>query len=827
MYVVSEDNEDIKTELTRLETDKLDIAEYQAWTYVFGATSTWNDDYAITLPYWPEAYVLWQTFRFQADVTNTWEATLNVNALWAITIKKQHNETLEGWDIEAWQIVTVSFDWTNFQMDSQVATIPTIDIHWQDEKTDWDFEDEFIEYDSITQWNKKIQIWNIPVGKFTHKNLIAGEDIIKWNSLFEEKDIVAWEITKPFFVWDVERDKRLSIRKIWSWIESSKIKMLIVRNWTTTENFNIRIEWDSAWNPSGSLIDNNWVWSVAYNRAGFNVSDAHWYAVATTFSANANAKGFKIQPKKNIVLNTVTKVTAVTATRALLKDNNWTILATATFVWDIATFSTFPILFSWEYYRVELDKAGSSYEQRYTNLASFTPVIWTNFDYVSWSVVGGDNEDPRNLVSITTTAEQEIDLAWAITITKWTPIHIVCYQWIYWSETVDWSNFYALFYAEKNTSTRNSKLRNWSERNVPLKVEVTDDDWQTFSATGSSVTSAKWYRLQANKNIVVSSVTKDSTCTATRAILKNDAWVVLNTSTFSWNVATFANIEDYQFNIDDYFRIELDNNWSAYDERYDATPVAFPIAKTNIDYNTGSIDWTNDSYPRNIDSVWTREILWNNLFWYAISDLFEDEILAKTCAKYAYRLWDIPRIATKNYSVWEIVKFDCFWISNRLTWLTKNTILYLSDTEWALSSVPWTITYMIWNVLDENSVFLWGGIVAWSNILFWPTWNKTTTSTIYYKQWEWKIKYTWMYRVMFTLSIAWGTWYWVIYKNWIVFWTERTITSASALEFSEDLFFEAWDTIDFRVKTTNATYAINIWLVKICGNTQTTQISIV
>lgn len=465
MYVVSEDNEDIKTELTRLETDKLDIAEYQAWTYVFGATSTGNDDYAITLPYWPEAYVLWQTFRFQADVTNTWEATLNVNALWAITIKKQHNETLEGWDIEAWQIVTVSFDWTNFQMDSQVATIPTIDIHWQVEKTDWDFEDELIEFDSISQWNKKIQVRNIPIWKLTEEDFLAGEDIESWESIFEERYVWVESVSAVCNVWDVVANTRRATRQIWSWVASSKIKMIVIRQWTTTEDFNIRIEWDSAWNPSGSLIDNNWVWSVAYNRAGFNVSDAHWYAVATAYSNDAS-RGFKIHPKKNIVMNTVTKVSAVTATRAVLKDEYWNILATATFVWDLATFTTFPILISWRFYRIELDKNGSSYDQRYTNLTTFTPVIWTNFDYVSWSVSGGDTKDPRNLVSITTTAEQEIDLAWVITIDRWTIAHIVMYQWTYESEEVDWSNYYQVAYIDRDTKTRFSKTFDWTNWKV-------------------------------------------------------------------------------------------------------------------------------------------------------------------------------------------------------------------------------------------------------------------------------------------------------------------------------------------------------------------------
>ena len=120
--------EDIQNEVETIVTTelpkKLDVTEYQQWQYVYGASSTWNDDYVITLPKSPTAYETWQVFRFQADVENSWPATLNVNWLWSITIKKMHDQDVETGDIEAWQIVVVAYDWTNFQMNSQVAIIP-------------------------------------------------------------------------------------------------------------------------------------------------------------------------------------------------------------------------------------------------------------------------------------------------------------------------------------------------------------------------------------------------------------------------------------------------------------------------------------------------------------------------------------------------------------------------------------------------------------------------------------------------------------------------------------------------------------------------------
>lgn len=50
---------------------------------------------------------------------------------------------------------------------------------------------------------------------------------------------------------------------------------------------------------------------------------------------------------------------------------------------------------------------------------------------------------------------------------------------------------------------------------------ITDDDGQVFNSTGTTTNKAG-YRFQANKDLVVTTVTKNGTCTATRAILETD-----------------------------------------------------------------------------------------------------------------------------------------------------------------------------------------------------------------------------------------------------------------------------------------------------------------
>ena len=122
MNLTSEQVQEIQDELVRLESYKLNIADYQAGNYVAGSSSTWTDAYAITLSPAIGAYASKQRFSFLADVGNTWAATLNVNWLGAKTLKKWNDQDLDTWDIEAWQWVEVEYDGTNFQVISALSS---------------------------------------------------------------------------------------------------------------------------------------------------------------------------------------------------------------------------------------------------------------------------------------------------------------------------------------------------------------------------------------------------------------------------------------------------------------------------------------------------------------------------------------------------------------------------------------------------------------------------------------------------------------------------------------------------------------------------------
>lgn len=83
---------------------------------VYAASTSGNDTYAITLVPAPTAYATGMVVRAKVDTANTGAATMNVNSLGAITIKKNVSSDLETGDILANQIIELIYDGTNFQL---------------------------------------------------------------------------------------------------------------------------------------------------------------------------------------------------------------------------------------------------------------------------------------------------------------------------------------------------------------------------------------------------------------------------------------------------------------------------------------------------------------------------------------------------------------------------------------------------------------------------------------------------------------------------------------------------------------------------------------
>lgn len=95
----------------------LDIEELKSAEMVyFGDDAGANDSYAVSITNFPSAYAKGQRVVFEANTINTGPATLNVNGLGAVTIKKDYNQDLADGDIYANEIVDVTHDGTYFQV---------------------------------------------------------------------------------------------------------------------------------------------------------------------------------------------------------------------------------------------------------------------------------------------------------------------------------------------------------------------------------------------------------------------------------------------------------------------------------------------------------------------------------------------------------------------------------------------------------------------------------------------------------------------------------------------------------------------------------------
>lgn len=72
--------------------------------------------YVLTLNPALAAHVAGMPIRFKANFANTAAATININNLGAVALKKNYNQALSGNEIRQGQILTICYDGTNYQV---------------------------------------------------------------------------------------------------------------------------------------------------------------------------------------------------------------------------------------------------------------------------------------------------------------------------------------------------------------------------------------------------------------------------------------------------------------------------------------------------------------------------------------------------------------------------------------------------------------------------------------------------------------------------------------------------------------------------------------
>ncbi len=255
----------------------------------------------------------------------------------------------------------------------------------------------------------------------------------------------------------------------------------------------------------------------------------------------------------------------------------------------------------------------------------------------------------------------------------------------------------------------------------------------------------------------------------------------------------------------------------------------------------------------------TRSFWWDTAIWFASDDYFclhvnsdiiidaQDEIARLESAKLNSAWW--LRTALSNwftyYTNWSWAEtwlaLWANWTYLKSNWPTAIPSWWTPplDINWQTTTalntadyipfydVSWTVN---WKALISDLAVLFSATNAqastWSNTTqhvtplqlkkyYWPepiAWTTYTASsasgTLWSTSWTtylqariWTIARTGTYTVTFTLW-AWvaTTWYWRIYKNGSVFWTERTVVWTNTT-FAENLSFTEWDTISLWYKS--------------------------
>jgi hypothetical protein len=121
---ITENQQDAMNTTTAASASNLFMTQkdFQIGAETYAADAGANDTYAITLSPAPAAYVTGMRIALKANTANTGAASLNVNSLGAITIKKHKDVDLVTNDIKAGQHLLVEYDGTNFQLLSPVST---------------------------------------------------------------------------------------------------------------------------------------------------------------------------------------------------------------------------------------------------------------------------------------------------------------------------------------------------------------------------------------------------------------------------------------------------------------------------------------------------------------------------------------------------------------------------------------------------------------------------------------------------------------------------------------------------------------------------------
>lgn len=637
IYWTSEQVQDIQNEINQ----KLNITDFQAWTYVYSSSSTETDAYSITIPWTITSYQLGQVFRFMADVENTWNATLNVNWIWAIEILKNHDKHLESGDIEAWQIVEVAFDGTNFQMNSQIAQVVSLeDIN-------------SLNYNDLTCY--------------------AGEDIkandlivTNWNSFnadWADENLSVWGTTiNKYAIWFVGNGETT---------DTFSLKTSVIE-WFEPNSVTINIESDDNWKPS-------------------------WTTIATTTDLNSLKIKENFSSLQDVVSNSNTYNTVNIFLNYFLKNDfsNWGSCFQSVSSWVL----TIPSSLAWTQKQFDFTTVSSSTTFKYfnnrTNVFVFFSRGWklnlvkvNDFNKSNDFTFLWEYEISRSPTNVDTYIYMAIDDSGK---------NIYCCEWSSWNTTItvlktetpyDFTNHtvstyavWAYFYKQQFIKLHNGFALAWLTSNNSMIICNIDNNWDITSHTVYNNNIRGVYMIEyfeKDYEIYIAQTYYNSSSNTGRKIIQPWYWFPytpwITKTIFSSNVQT-VKWTKYWLTIAPVVTWSVVDCVKIYDkegEYYSECAVKDLNNWSNVSNKTPYIDATC------IKARYARKVNGN------------DNLEKSPCG---FANGDFTELETVSY---------CFqWAKSGFSWLDPDT-LYYSDWTWWITETA--NTYSVWKAVNPNTL---------------------------------------------------------------------------------------------------------------------------
>ena len=268
----------------------------------------------------------------------------------------------------------------------------------------------------------------------------------------------------------------------------------------------------------------------------------------------------------------------------------------------------------------------------------------------------------------------------------------------------------------------------WSLTTKAISIweNVDKSTWVTYD-TSDSITYKTWYKVSFDKSSKINTVTKDSSCTATTCYILDSSWNILDTQSFSWDVATF----NYFVSATDYY-IVVDSWGSAYTSESKVS-VAFPIDSDVVDYDWGikeAIETSNSLSTSSHDPRNATGKSWVKIS--PISNCYIYEVTKNLAFTKVYICDESLNVLESADFIWNVAT-----LNNPVLLETWNNYYVLWDAEWATYQAPsWDWSYPTFPITETSISVLAAYKVDWdeSRYSVWISWIDTRNQEFEYEE---------------------------------------------------------------------------------------------